>query len=416
MAEVRKGEESSHYRGLKRNEERLKMKKIIASAVGIIMVGGVAVTTASAFESKFGGYWRTRLISQSDFNGVDQSFFRVDNRTRLYYTAVFSEDFKFVNKFEHNTNWGDDVGGDIGADGTGIFRIKNSYADFNLGTVNTKLGIFGSVISRGFIFDDDHSGIKMTMNFGNVSVPLQWIRVNGEYTSAAAVDEDILYGAAAIKMGDTGKITPFITYHGANGVSELEAFYLGVDADMKFGDAKTWGSFIYQGGTAENGDDNAGWLGAVGGSVNVVHGQFFYATGDNSPLDGDNDEFAGVPGRSYYWSEIMGYGTFDNAASAGSPNNGISNVFAINVGVKVKPVDKWTLSADLWYAQLAEENALGNDELGTEVDLKATYKVMDNLNLDLIAAYLFAGDATAEAGMTNLEDPVEIGARLSLSF
>ncbi len=79
-------------------------------------------------------------------------------------------------------------------------------------------------------------------------------------------------------------------------------------------------------------------------------------------------------------------------------------------------MDKWTLSADLWYASLAEENALGNDELGTELDLKATYAVMDNLNLDLVAAYLFAGDATAPDGLTNLEDPVEIGARLSLSF
>jgi len=392
------------------------MKKIIASAVGIIMVGGVAVTTASAVENKFGGYWRTRVFSQSDFNGVDSSYNRVDNRTRLYYTAVFSEDFKFVNKFEHNTNWGDDVGGDIGADGMGIFRIKNSYADFNLGTVNTKMGIFGSAISRGFLFDDDGSGVKVTMNFGNVSVPLQWIRVNGEYVSDAAVDEDILYGAASIKMGDAGKLVPFVTYHGSSGVSELEAFYLGIDADMNFGAAKTWGSFIYQGGTAANGDDNAGWLGAVGASAGIVHGQLFYATGDDSPLDGDNDEFAGVPGRSYYWAEILGMGTFDNQTVAGGPGNGISNVFAVNVGVKVKPVDKWTLSADLWYAQLAESNALGNDELGTELDLKATYKIMDNLNLDLVAAYLFAGDAVADAGMTNQEDPVEIGARFSLSF
>ena len=392
------------------------MKKIIVSAIGIIMVGGVAATTSSAVENVFGGYWRTRIFSQSDFDGASSSFNRGDNRTRLYYTAVFNDDFKFVNKFEFNTNWGDDNGGDIGADGTSIFRIKNSYTDFTLGNVKTKMGIFGSTLSRGFIFDDDSSGVEVLMNFGNVSVPLEWIRVNGEYTSAAEVDEDILYGAARIKMGGAGLLTPFITYHGSNGVSELEAFYLGVDADMKFGGAKTWGTLIYQGGTAENGDDNKGWLAAIGGSVDVVHGRLFYATGDDNPLDGDNDEFAGVPGRSYYWSEIMGYGVFDNTVSAGSPADRISNIFAVNVGVTVKPVDKWTLSADLWYAQFAEENTLGNDELGTEVDLKATYKVMDNLNLDLVAAYLFAGDATAEADMVNEEDPVEVGARLSLSF
>ena len=392
------------------------MKKVIVLAIGIIMIGGVTTTSASAVENVFGGYWRTRIFSQSDFSGTSSSFNNADNRTRLYYTAVFNDEFKFVNKFEFNTKWGDDVGGDIGADGTGIFRIKNSYADFTLGNVNTKLGIQGGVLARGLMFDDDFSGATVTMNFGNVSIPLMWARVNGEYVSAAGVDEDILSSTAKIKVGDSGEIAPYLVYHGSNGVSELEAFYLGVDADMKFGGAKTWGTLIYQGGTSENGDDNKGWLAAIGGSVNVVHGRFFYATGDDNPADGDNDEFAGVPGRSYYWSEIMGYGVFDNTVSAGSPADRISNIFAVNVGVKVKPVDKWTLSADLWYAQLAEENTLGNDELGTEIDLKATYKVMDNLNLDLVAAYLFAGDATAETGMINQEDPVEVGARLSLNF
>ena len=100
------------------------MKKIIASAVGILMIGGVAATNASAVENIFGGYWRTRIFSETDFNGVDSSYNRVDNRTRLYYTAKFTDDFKFVNKLEWNTNWGDDNGGDIGADGTSILRIK----------------------------------------------------------------------------------------------------------------------------------------------------------------------------------------------------------------------------------------------------------------------------------------------------
>jgi hypothetical protein len=418
VIEVRKGEKSSHYRGLKRNEERLKMKKIIASAVGIIMVGGVAVTTASAVENEFGGYWRTRAVSQTDFNGLDSKFTSFDNRTRLYYTAKFNDDFKFINKFEHNTAWGDDNGGDIGADGTGIFKIKQSYADFTVGALRTKVGIQGNAISRGFVFADDFSGIVLEPTFGNVLVSAMWARVNGEYVNAAnPYDEDILHIEARVNVGD-GKLTPFLTYHGGNGdvVGELEAFYLGLDGDIKFGETKTWGSLIYQGGTNAGGDDNKGWLAAVGANWTLLHGQFFYATGDDSPLDGDNEEFAGVPGRSYYWAEIMGYGKFDENGLPGTPNDGISNIFAVNIGVKAKASDAWTLSADLWYAQLAESNALGNDELGTEIDLVATYKIMDNLNLDLVAAYLFAGDAVAPLGEINQEDPVEIGARLSLSF
>jgi len=395
------------------------MKKIIASAVGLMMLGGVAVTTANAFESKFGGYWRTRAFSQTDFNGVDSSYFRVDNRTRLYYTAIFNENFKFVNKFEFNSNWGDDNGGDIGADGMGNFRIKNSYADFTLGNVNTKLGIHAAVIARGFIFDDDMSGVTVKGTFGTVAPTFIWARANGEYTSAAGIDEDIFAVLVPLKIGDMTTLNPYFVYHNADG--NTENYYVGIDADMNFDVASAWGTFIYQGGTLTDSDgdveldsDTAGFLFAVGAKASIVHGQFFYASGNSEKGDGfigeDNDEFAGVPGRSYYWSEIMGLGTFDNQASNGSPANGISNIWAANIGVKAPVGERWTLGADLWYASLAESDILGNDELGTEVDVKATYKVFDNMSLDLIGAYLFAGDATGD------EDPVEIGARLSLKF
>jgi hypothetical protein len=43
-----------------------------------------------------------------------------------------------------------------------------------------------------------------------------------------------------------------------------------------------------------------------------------------------------------------------------------------------------------------------------------TYALMKNLNLDLVGAYLFAGDATYSGkGESN---PYEIGAQLSFSF
>jgi len=415
VVRVEKRIESSHYREKKIRRDK-EMKKIIASAVGLIMFGGVAVTTASAVENKFGGYWRTRIFSQSDMSkGAD--FWRADNRTRLYYTAKFNDDFKFVNKFEFNSSWGDDNGGDIGADGD-TMKIKNSYADFTMGSVNTKLGIHAGVIARGFIFDDDFSGATVTLNFGNISVPLMWARVDGEYVSANAVDDDILAAQVKIKIGDTANITPYVVYRNAD--ANTEDFYLGVDADMNFGAGSGWATAIYQGGTVTNADgdteidsDKAAYLFALGGSVSVVHGQFFYATGEETtgnPGD-DNDAFYGVAGASYYWAEIMGLGTFDAAASAGSPANVISNIWAGNVGVKFKPMDKLTLGADLWYASLAEENALGDDELGTEIDLKLTYGLMDNLNLDLVVAYLAAGDATIAE-----DDPIEFGARLSLKF
>ena len=48
--------------------------------------------------------------------------------------------------------------------------------------------------------------------------------------------------------------------------------------------------------------------------------------------------------------------------------------------------------------------------LGIELELKATCMLLDNLKLDVVAAYLMAGDATGD------EDPIELGAQLSFSF
>jgi hypothetical protein len=58
---------------------------------------------------------------------------------------------------------------------------------------------------------------------------------------------------------------------------------------------------------------------------------------------------------------------------------------------------------------------LNNDVLRTEIDLRMTYAVMKNLNLDLVAAYLFTGDATS-GGVANEKNAYELGAQLSFSF
>jgi hypothetical protein len=78
-------------------------------------------------------------------------------------------------------------------------------------------------------------------------------------------------------------------------------------------------------------------------------------------------------------------------------------------------MDKLNVVLDVWYAQLAEDDVNGEDYLGTEVDLKVTYQLIEGLNLDLVGAYLFAGDATSLDG-NNEDDPYELGARFSLSF
>ncbi|MEE4135389.1 MAG: hypothetical protein V2I32_04870 [Desulforhopalus sp.] len=383
------------------------MKKIIASAVGLMLAGGLSVTTAQAVENQFGGYWRTRMFVQDSFSGTE-SLTRIDNRTRLYYTAKFSDDFKFVNKFEFDTIWGDSVGGDIGADGT-IFEVKNSYADFNLANWNFKMGIQPAVVARGFLFDDDFSGVVATGNFGNVSVTPVWIRVDAEDFTPKTNNRDMFGVIGGIKVSDALMVNPYFIADMTSGSESWDNYYVGADVDMKMDAASVWGTFIYNTyeidriGDAPADVDGDAFLVAGGVKAGMVRGQAFYASGD--------DAFINPPGASYYWAEIMGYGVFDNAVPDGTPANQISNVAAFGAGVTVKPADKVSLDFDVWYAFLDEEDANGEAELGLEFDGKLSYALMDSLKLEAILAYLVAGDA-ANGG----EDAFEGGVRVSLSF
>jgi len=404
---------------------REKMKKIIASAVGLMLVGGVAATSVVAAESQFGGFWRTRFTYDDNLRGVDAtggndtgSNYKTDTRSRLYYTAKFSDNFKFVNKFEFDANWGDDgeTYGDIGSDGK-TFEVKNSYIDYTMGMLNTKLGVQTGTIARGFLFADDFSGAIVTADFGTVKLPVLYATSVDEEVRdegpGAPGDGHLLSIMPSIKVSDALTLTPHVTYSTVTednaDFDESDVYWVGADIDLKLDAVTAWGTFIYNGGEADD-DDVSAFLLAAGADAGIVHGQAFYASGDDDALDGDRDDFQNPLGSSYYWSEIMGLGVFDDGASNGSPADSITNVWAVNVGVTLKPMDKLTAQFDVWYAQLAEEDAAGEDELGTELDAKITYALEDNLNLDFIFAYLIADDATGD------EDVIESGVQISLAF
>ena len=409
------------------------MKKLLT---GLLAVGLVLALTlpAMAFDSEFGGFWRTRAYTQKNFTGNDagtKDLQQVDTRTRLFYTAIFSDDFKFVNKFEINAAWGDTTGGNIGTDGTTIFRIKNSYGFFNFGPVNVMLGLQPRVINRGFLFDDDYAGAAVTYKGEGFSVPFIWLKAYEGGMGNDKNDNDVDYYVLnpTFAIGKSA-LKPTLAYMyskdahswpSTTGNKELKVYFVGLDADVNFDMGSAWFTGIYEGGDADllNGTsvDVKAYLLALGGTVNLgafdIHGRAFYATGDDK-TDKDAEAFFVPRGQSYYWSEIMGLGIFDNQASSGSCADKISNIMAANIGVGFKATDALKFTFDLWHAKLAEDDAKGNDTLGTEIDFRMTYALMKNLNLDLVAAYLFAGDATFTG--TNDKDAYEVGAMMSFSF
>ena len=407
------------------------MKRLLVIALSVLLVGAFTLP-AMAVDHEFGGYWRTRMYNMTDFSGDDSGasdLQQADTRTRLYYTAILSDEVKLVNKFEMDAKFGDGERGDIGADGQN-FEIKNSYADFKLGDFNVKLGTQGKTMARGFLFSDDFTGAIVRYMGEDMILPFIWIKAYEGGSGDDANDFDFDYYAfdPHFIMGDI-ILNPFAMYMyskdasqwaSTNNNEEVKVFFLGGSLDYSTDMFSVWLTGIYETGSADAAGagedlDVVAGLAAAGGAYNMdsmsIHAQVFYATGDDDPDDDEANDYYVPKGRSYYWAEIMGYGTIDNEVSAGSPGDQVSNIIAFNVGVDI-PFDKLTLSIDIWNANLIEDNADGDTELGTEIDVSASYQLLDDLKLKVVAAYLSAGDATGGGD----EDPIEVGAVMSLSF
>ena len=407
------------------------MRKSLVFALALVLVVAF-VAPSFAFENVFGGYWRTRWFWQNDFDGLPDGAVgksdntrRYDTRTRLYYTAKFSDDFSFVNRFEFNTRWGDAVGGDIGTDGL-TFTIKNSFADFRTGQFRHTVGLQGAVIARGFLFDDDFAGYLARYQpgtTGDLLVPVLWARAIDGQARGGSSQDDVNHWAAYpfFPLGDNMVLNPYYLYQQSNGGAGVGAqndpMYLGVDFDMKSDAFGLWVSGIYNFGDASSSTSYKGYLFAAGVDFNLGMAGLWvdaiYATGQGAGAT-DVEAFTPPVGNSYYWAEIMGLGIFDSASPTNTPGNNITNLMTIGLGADWKLGDKFKLSTDLWYAQTAEDvvgaTGITSSDLGFEIDVILTWALVENLNLDLVAAYLAAGDAIGS------ENPMELGARMSFSF
>jgi hypothetical protein len=422
----------------------------------------VFVAPAFALENQFGGYWRTRFIYQNEFDADDDNDDNnkfVDTRTRLYYTAKINDNLKLVNRFEMDARWGNFAGGadygDVGADGIAV-EVKHSHAIFNIGNLETRVGVQGYYLLGGNIVDNDASGIVAIYKAADwLYLGASWLKSwegnnTGAVTGNNNEDADSYTFTPTVFLSKEIKLQPSVTYlyssnasnafgaglGAANGlatpfVDDIGAWVLGLDARATYenfglffmGGYQT--GYVHQAQVTGNEDlDLQGWFVNVGGNVGLgpvdLRAEAAYYSGDDDIVDDDAEMWVVTNLTSHYWSELLGYGIFDNTSPmeqfwglADRP----TNVWWGNVGVTIKPMAKLKVAVDLWYAEFVEEEQYGLDDadLGLEADVVVTYQLVEGLNLDLVGAYLWAGDALTD-GIDDDADPFELGARLSLSF
>jgi hypothetical protein len=322
-----------------------------------------------------------------------------------------------------------------------------------MGSIRMTLGIQPLELGRGHIISDQMSGVVLSTKFGDTLLPFTWFKVNEGFADANADDADVFAFYPVFNFGENFSLNPFVAYgyskngdvgasnkfstYGANANTDpdfaiddgISVYWVGANADLTLGSWNLWATAIYLGGTLDSNDasdvDVKAYTASVGASVPLgpasLHGQFVYTSGDDDEDDSDYEAYFGLDGAgagwSYYWAEIMGNGRFDAQSPVGTPGGNVSNVWFANIGASIKPMEKLSLTADLYYAGMPEDDFVtDDDELGFEVDLVATYQLGEGLSIDLVGAYLFAEDGVAVDDDGNDDDPWEVGTRLQISF
>jgi len=444
----------------------------------VIVLVFLMILPAYAIEHQLGGFVRVRAFTAGDWaakdNDSDGNRSRVDSRSHLAYTAKINEDFAVYTEFRIDSVFGGGrttVDGEndesISYGGSGIsgvseawLKLKHSYMDFKIGETNYLIGKQSFYEARGLLLYDAAPGIRIKCPLSDqLTLDAKWIKFGeGGQGNNAHKDVDTFAITPEIKLNDNIKIKPYFWYvtsrdmntsqktwglwwSDIDTLSDLDMYYLGFDFDATMGDAAIWFTTLYQAGSANIAQEKLGdWngIGSVdfsgiaalgGGSLNLgkitLAGQLFFASGDDAKEKDDKiEQFFSAEAGYYYWSEIMGLGSNDDAV----PNNigwSLSNIMGGGGTLGFCATDQINLTFGLWYAAAVEDfktetGIVEADDYGVEVNAMLDYSVMDNLSISLIGAYVMAGDAMTEESVegSNIDgaDPYFLQAQIKASF
>ena len=211
------------------------MRRFLVLSVVVTLALLIAVPSF-ALEVKYAGLFRARIISQHDFTayaypgnplgmsyavtqpfgkqvGYNQHYNRIDQRLRMYFDFISSENLKVVARFEQQAWWGrtatDQVpgamnygSGNVGADSGGLY-MKNAYVDFKIpGTpLTAKVGVQGIAALDSWIVDSDFSAATVTANLKPFTVTLGYITGQNFSPTVESENIDDLLAVVSYKEG-----------------------------------------------------------------------------------------------------------------------------------------------------------------------------------------------------------------------
>jgi hypothetical protein len=338
------------------------------------------------------------------------------------------------------------------------FELRWAYTDIELPFDPASRLTIGlqPVGYNAFLWSDNAGGVKWTRKAGNWAYSLGWFRDDWGSSDNAGGDKksayDDAYAADVTYAFDNGNcLNAFIIYldqgqeklaylddtlntYDADGnlvsvFSDVqdEEVWLGLAGTGKWGNLSGMFNAIYLTGEVEIGDvneslDREAYLLQAQADYKMDRYTFtlggLYTSGDDDNNDDDLENFDHIDMSTSILGSVV---IFDNYADDNSlsqacyvADQGYKIIYA---GVKYALNDKTDVWGKYFWHNTAEDELLGDDEIGHEFVLGASYKIMKGLSADINAGYLVAGDALdALATDNDADDVFRTDARLRFKF
>lgn len=418
------------------------------------------------------GSVRERGYYNKSTNTTDQSpgATGYDGRVQLGVNAKVSDQATGYVQLESNTGnsdsytWGTPTGGalmDGGNKGTGTsMNILQAWVNYKPGPWGVKAGHMPLALGNKIFFDHTGSGDDALVFYVDPNaathVGALTIKFDEQGNGDNSNDLDGYVALVTHKLNDNVNLGANWTYlrggdTDPNAVAPatpelmpgLSMSNIGLTADGKFGAISYMADAEFQfGDYSSNGTttvDASGWAAKVGADYDLGVGKVgllvAYGSGDdNGNTDNSRDQFVNfltdttydviIPG---YLSAVPGTATYGwGNGGTNNKNSGLSNLTIIQLKGSTKTVCPLTgkdlsilgtlsnirLSEDMLTYNTATGVAgaarAGEDSVGNEIDLIATWALTPGLNYKVEAAYLFVGDVYQTAATGNGADPDDL--------
>ena len=435
------------------------MKKLLVVLLSLGLIVAFSMT-ASAADVKFSGQYYVVGVYNDNLalKGSDDAYSKayVWTRTRVQTVFNVAEGLTFTTRFDAfekqwgNTNWrggNDDKSNSSGAKIAGgspnlqeNLEFEHAYINFKSAIGAFKIG-YQATDEWGTVFGDtpgSRAKFVYMLPVGPLTFAAVWEKVfesDGSYlpgyAGATNADSDnyCVFGIFKFKGGEAGLLLKYVDHNFSRVPSNFKTeYYVGVPY-MKgtFGPVYVEAELIYLGGKTKKFDSatygtdvTKEGLGAYAkAQVNLgpayVGGQFGYSSGQD-PNDVSKDTMGPASTTSWTPTLIWGEANMNSWSMGGVQNTNKQNLRLYNIfgGFNVTPKVNIEAAVSMMQADKTAVNV--SKDYGMEVDVKASYKIYDNLTYLVGAGYLMAGDYYKGAHDSAKGDDYLFMNKLTLNF